>query len=226
MIKARKIGSFLILFFKSFSNLQNGSIGKGFAYLACTNAVMVFVGAVLVVVSLFAPIELSKMFISFKTIFQLSSIISKNHNFERNICTVMSNNQRTTREINTQQGVPSHHTPPKHPTSTKPPHTQKQPLHTKIHNTFKQPPQPPKAHTTSNNHHNHQKFIHPMAMGGGAPEIIAFLNGIRIHEILTVKNLVTKFSANILAVGTGLPAAIQGPLITYGWGMGCEKGVV
>ena len=131
MIKARKIGSFLILFFKSFSNLQNGSIGKGFAYLACTNAVMVFVGAVLVVVSLFAPIELSKMFISFKTIFQLSSIISKNHNFERNICTVMSNNQRTTREINTKRGVPSHHTPPKHPTSTKPP------LHAKTTTTHK-----------------------------------------------------------------------------------------
>ena len=59
-------------------------------------------------------------------------------------------------------------------------------------------------------------MFHPMAMGGGATEIIAFLNGIRMHGILSVKNLITKFSANILAVGTGLPAAIQGPLITYG----------
>lgn len=59
-------------------------------------------------------------------------------------------------------------------------------------------------------------MFHPMAAGGGAPEVIAFLNGIRVHGTLSVKNLVAKFSANVLAVGSGLPAAVQGPLITYG----------
>ena len=46
--------------------------------------------------------------------------------------------------------------------------------------------------------------------------MIAFLNGIIVHGTLSMKNLVVKFIANVFAVGSGLPAAIQAPLITYG----------
>ena len=60
------------------------------------------------------------------------------------------------------------------------------------------------------------QFIHPPAAGGGTPEIIAFLNGIIVHGSLSLKNLVVKFTANVFAVSSGLPAAIQAPIITYG----------
>ncbi|ESN93765.1 hypothetical protein HELRODRAFT_88226 [Helobdella robusta] len=61
-----------------------------------------------------------------------------------------------------------------------------------------------------------KQMFHPEAIGGGAVEIIAFLNGIKVHRTLSIKNLVAKFSANVLSVGSGLPTAVQGPLITYG----------
>lgn len=60
------------------------------------------------------------------------------------------------------------------------------------------------------------QFVCPLAAGGGTVEVIAFLNGIMVHGMLTIKNLVVKFIANVLAVGSGLPAAIQAPIITYG----------
>jgi len=60
------------------------------------------------------------------------------------------------------------------------------------------------------------QFIHPPAAGGGTPEVIAFLNGIIVHGSLSLKNLVVKFTANVFAVSSGLPAAIQAPIITYG----------
>ena len=45
---------------------------------------------------------------------------------------------------------------------------------------------------------------------------MAFLNGIIVHGSLSLKNLVVKFTANVFAVSSGLPAAIQAPIITYG----------
>ena len=60
------------------------------------------------------------------------------------------------------------------------------------------------------------QFIHPPAAGGGTPEVMAFLNGIIVHGSLSLKNLVVKFTANVFAVSSGLPAAIQAPIITYG----------
>ena len=60
------------------------------------------------------------------------------------------------------------------------------------------------------------QFIHLPAAGGGTPEVIAFLNGIIVHGSLTLKNLIVKFTANVFAVSSGLPAAIQAPIITYG----------
>ena len=47
--------------------------------------------------------------------------------------------------------------------------------------------------------------------------MIAFLNGIIVHGSLSLKNLVVKFTANVFAVSSGLPAAIQAPIITYGY---------
>jgi len=61
------------------------------------------------------------------------------------------------------------------------------------------------------------QFVHPPAAGGGTPEVIAFLNGIIVHGTLSMKNLIVKFIANTFAVGSGLPAAIQAPIITYGY---------
>jgi len=46
--------------------------------------------------------------------------------------------------------------------------------------------------------------------------VMAFLNGIIVHGSLSLKNLVVKFTANVFAVSSGLPAAIQAPIITYG----------
>jgi len=61
-----------------------------------------------------------------------------------------------------------------------------------------------------------RQFIHPLAAGGGTPEVIAFLNGIIVHGSLSLKNLVVKFTSNVFAVSSGLPAGIQAPIITYG----------
>ena len=60
------------------------------------------------------------------------------------------------------------------------------------------------------------QFIHPPAAGGGTPEVMAFLNGIIVHGSLSLKNLVIKFTSNVFAVSSGLPTAIQAPIITYG----------
>jgi len=69
------------------------------------------------------------------------------------------------------------------------------------------------------------QFIHPAAAGGGTPEVIAFLNGIIVHGSLSLKNLVVKFTANVFAVSSGLPAAIQAPIITYGSVYALEHGL-
>jgi len=67
-------------------------------------------------------------------------------------------------------------------------------------------------------------FVCPLAAGGGTVEVIAFLNGIMVHRMLTLKNLIVKFIANVLAVASGLPAAIQAPIITYGAIIGAGVG--
>jgi len=45
---------------------------------------------------------------------------------------------------------------------------------------------------------------------------MAFLNGIIVHGSLTLKNLIVKFTSNVFAVSSGLPAGVQAPIITYG----------
>jgi len=67
-------------------------------------------------------------------------------------------------------------------------------------------------------------FLHPPAVGGGTPEVLAYLNGIIVHGTLSLKNLIVKFIGNVLAVAGGLPSATQAPIITYGAIMGCGIG--
>lgn len=60
------------------------------------------------------------------------------------------------------------------------------------------------------------QVVHPAAAGSGVPEVIAFLNGVIVHGTLSFKTLVVKFVALVFAVSSGLPCAIQGPLIAMG----------
>ena len=60
------------------------------------------------------------------------------------------------------------------------------------------------------------QFVHPPAAGGGTPEVLAYLNGVVVHGVFGLKNLIVKFTSNVFAVSSGLPCAIQGPIIAYG----------
>ncbi|CAD5124729.1 DgyrCDS12999 [Dimorphilus gyrociliatus] len=59
-------------------------------------------------------------------------------------------------------------------------------------------------------------FIHPPAGGSGVPETITFLNGIVVHKTQTLRNFIAKFASVVFAVSSGLPCAIQGPIISLG----------
>ncbi len=58
--------------------------------------------------------------------------------------------------------------------------------------------------------------MHPPGAGSGVPEVISFLNGVIVHGSLSVKNLLVKFISLVLSVCSGLPTAIQGPIIAMG----------
>ena len=60
--------------------------------------------------------------------------------------------------------------------------------------------------------------MHAPAVGSGVPEVISYLNGITIHGVFSLKNLVVKFVSLIFAVSSGLPTATQGPIIALGYG--------
>ncbi len=49
------------------------------------------------------------------------------------------------------------------------------------------------------------------------PEVISYLNGVIVHGTLSMKNLFIKFISLTLAVSSGLPTAIQGPMIAIGY---------
>ncbi|ELT90362.1 hypothetical protein CAPTEDRAFT_205671 [Capitella teleta] len=59
-------------------------------------------------------------------------------------------------------------------------------------------------------------WIHPMAAGGGTPEIVAYLNGVLVHGVICLKQLIVKFIALMFTVSAGFPVGIQGPLIVFG----------
>ena len=46
--------------------------------------------------------------------------------------------------------------------------------------------------------------------------MISFLNGVIVHGTLSIKNLLVKFVSLVFAVCSGLPTAIQGPIIAMG----------
>ncbi|ELT90363.1 hypothetical protein CAPTEDRAFT_205672 [Capitella teleta] len=66
--------------------------------------------------------------------------------------------------------------------------------------------------------------IHPPAVGGGTPEVIAFLNGILVHDALRMKYLLVKFLSLVFSVAGNLPVGTQGPLISYGSIIGAGVG--
>lgn len=59
-------------------------------------------------------------------------------------------------------------------------------------------------------------FVAPAAAASGLPEVIAFLNGTFQGKIFQMKTLVVKFLACLLAVGSGLPAGPEAPMIHLG----------
>ena len=59
-------------------------------------------------------------------------------------------------------------------------------------------------------------FIAPAAAASGLPEVIAFLNGTFQAKIFAGRALLVKFTACLLAVGSGLPAGPEAPMIHLG----------
>lgn len=53
-------------------------------------------------------------------------------------------------------------------------------------------------------------------LGGGIPEIKAFLNGVNLSEFVNVRLLVAKIIGICFAIGAGLPIGKKGPLIQIG----------
>ncbi|KAJ1564559.1 hypothetical protein HK096_007401 [Nowakowskiella sp. JEL0078] len=56
----------------------------------------------------------------------------------------------------------------------------------------------------------------PVVISSGIPGVIAYLNGIRIPDILSFKTLITKCFALIFSVSSGLPVGPTGPMIHVG----------
>mmetsp|Transcript_47964 Transcript_47964/g.108886 ORF Transcript_47964/g.108886 Transcript_47964/m.108886 type:complete len:1162 (-) Transcript_47964:116-3601(-) len=59
-------------------------------------------------------------------------------------------------------------------------------------------------------------FVEPRAAGSGIPETMSSLNGLLIPKAFTVKVLFCKFFSCLLAVGSGIPAGPEGPMIHMG----------
>lgn len=53
-------------------------------------------------------------------------------------------------------------------------------------------------------------FVEPAAAASGVPEVIAFLNGVRIPRIFNIRTLVIKFLSAVCAVASGLPVGPEG----------------
>ena len=56
-------------------------------------------------------------------------------------------------------------------------------------------------------------FFEPHAAGSGIPETCAFLNGVIIPKTFSLRVVVAKFTSCALAVGSGIPAGPEGPMI-------------
>ena len=58
--------------------------------------------------------------------------------------------------------------------------------------------------------------VSPAASASGVPQIMAFLNGVRVPKLLNVWTFVVKFWSCSLVVAAGLPVGPEGPLIHMG----------
>lgn len=59
-------------------------------------------------------------------------------------------------------------------------------------------------------------FGAPAAAGAGVAEVMAFLNGVRIPKVFSVRTLLVKFFSCAMAVGSGLPVGPEGPMVHIG----------
>ncbi|CUG89156.1 chloride channel protein, putative [Bodo saltans] len=59
-------------------------------------------------------------------------------------------------------------------------------------------------------------LIMPSAAGSGVPDVMAYLNGVMFPLIFNVRTLVVKTASCILAVSSGLPGGVEGPMIHIG----------
>ena len=59
-------------------------------------------------------------------------------------------------------------------------------------------------------------FRQPVAAGSGVPEVIAFLNGVKIPRIARIKTMLVKLFATILGVPAGLAIGPEGPIVQLG----------
>lgn len=62
----------------------------------------------------------------------------------------------------------------------------------------------------------------PVAAGSGVPEVIAFLNGVKIPRIARIKTLFVKLFATILGVPAGLAIGPEGPIVQIGGMVGAS----
>ena len=66
-------------------------------------------------------------------------------------------------------------------------------------------------------------FGAPEGAGSGLPEVIAYLNGVRVRYIFNFRICVLKFVSVIFAVSSGLPVGPEGPMVHLGAALG--KGI-
>lgn len=62
--------------------------------------------------------------------------------------------------------------------------------------------------------------VQPAAAGSGVPEVIAYLNGVRVPRVFNVRTAVVKFFSCVCAVSSGMPVGPEGPMIHLGSAIG------
>eukprot|EP00051_Salpingoeca_urceolata_P010072 m.122720 g.122720 ORF g.122720 m.122720 type:complete len:922 (+) comp16573_c0_seq4:343-3108(+) len=71
-------------------------------------------------------------------------------------------------------------------------------------------------------------FVAPAAASSGVPELIAYLNGVRVPHVFDFRTFIVKLFSCVTAVGSGLPVGPEGPMIhmgaMIGAGIGSQRG--